>query len=314
MGRLAWATFLCALFSLSCGRSPVRSTGPGSARPAFGKTDTIVRETEMGTARIFFALPESGYDEVWFYFHGAGAVDASVVEKVERLAGRGGRAPAIVALTFGPRWTLTGPTEKRAFSATEVFWKEILPLVNERVEARARRVGIGYSQGGFNLLSLFADRPDFWDALVLINAAVAELSPASDDAAVKAYVARTRAYTPSQRLKSVFGFPLDRNIRVILEAWGAVSRSAEAWDRVEPIGRIASMPGRASLALPVLIACGRSDQFGFHEGSRRLAELLSADPNLRTDFYAGHHEDMPEAAVRDFLSWEAGVAAKGGRR
>jgi len=269
---------------------------------AYKETLSLSRATAMGTARIYIALPKSGFDEVWFYFHGAGEIDASCVELPMSFI-RNGRAalPAIVAVTFGPKWFLVDSTEKRRYSSSKIFWEEILPLIRSETGTTARCVGIGYSMGGFNLLSLFADRPSFWSSLVFVSPAIAELSPASDAGAVADYVARTKAYTPKQRLMAILGARLDNNIRVILDAWGEVTQSSETWARIAPLPRVASLPGISTLGLPILITCGVSDEYGFFEGSRKLASILGEDARLRTYYYKGRHGDIPTAEIAAFL-------------
>ena len=313
--KIQWA-ILAASFALVLACNTPNDHGrKAQAKPmTYQDTVEVSRDTKLGTAHAYIAIPLSGYDEVWLFFHGAGAVDASIIDIPKGFIAQGRRPPAIVAVTFGAKWTLTAETEKRTFSADGVFWDEVLPLIDECLGKEAKRVGIGYSQGGFNLLSLFADRPDYWSALVLINAAIAEISPADDQAAVDAYVAKARAYTLKQRIFSLFGAPLDHNIRIILKAWGEVSESADVWSRVAPIGRIERLPGRTAIDMPILIACDKSDTFGFAEGNRRLAELFGSDPKLRTVFFRGGHGDIPTSAIRDFFSAEAGLAVKPDRR
>jgi hypothetical protein len=301
--RIIGIILLFSTLLASCTGQTARGRRPEEASMAYKETLSLSRATAMGTAQIYIALPKSGFDEVWFYFHGAGAIDASGIRLPESFIQNGRTVlPAIVAVTFGPRWFLVDSTEKRAYSSSRIFWEEILPLVQREAGTAARHVGIGYSMGGFNLLSLFADRPSFWSSLVFVNPALAELSPVSDQAAVDGYVARTKAYTPRQRLMSILGARLDNNIRVILDAWGEVTQSSEDWVRISPLSRIASMPGISSLDQPILITCGLSDEYGFLEGSRKLAFALGEDKRLRTYYYKGSHSDIPTTEVAAFLA------------
>lgn len=270
-----------------------------------GYRDTQVLElgTELGPAIVYLALPDAPFEELWIFFHGSGKADASLIDLVRRFLPEGRPLPAIAVPSFGSQWNLTDRSDVRPFSSSAIFWNRILPLIEEGLGRDTRTIGIGYSMGGFNLLSLFADRPDAWDALAFLNPALTGLSPAASQEAVDAYVRRTKAYTAKQWLRSFFGYPLDTNIRAILEARGRlVTMSDEVWKELSPLSRLEAMEGRQGIRVPVLVAYATRDEFGFAEGGARLAELLSDDPALRVRPFRGGHADLPVAAVRDFLA------------
>lgn len=270
----------------------------------YQKTLTLTRETALGPATIYLALPEEGAQELWLYFHGAGTLQSSSVEQIRQFIPAGMAAPALAAVTFGDLWNLTDETEVHAFSSLELFWNDIVPLIEERTGSSVRKVGIGYSMGGFNLLSLFVDRPGYFDALVFMNPALDGLSPSADQKTVDAYVSRTKAYTRDQWIHSFFGGPrLDSNIRPILEARGRlVTKSNQRWEEVSPLARLERWEGRKDLQIPIFVAWAQHDIFGFAEGGAKLAELLGADPQLTVHPFDGGHLDLPVDAVAAFFA------------
>jgi hypothetical protein len=305
--RCLAAAVLCTVLCLSCGADSAPGSEPTHIVTGYRETHVLRLETAMGEAELYIDLPETPWKEVWFYFHGAGAADSARESVAKRFIKVGsGALPAIVSVTFGPTWFLVGPTERQPFSSSAIFWEQVLPLALRETGTSVRYVGIGYSMGGFNLLSLFADRPSFWDALVLINPAIADLSPNSSRSDLDKYVARTRSYTFKQGILALFGVPRDQNIRIIIDAWRGITRSEEVWSRVSPLRRIAALPGRGGLSLPILIACGVTDEFGFAEGSRLLAGMLAKDPALETLSRPGGHLDIPWREGGEFLARTGG--------
>jgi hypothetical protein len=301
--RLLWIPSIALSLFASC-KKTFQSTDTTQFTDArYARTIEIQQQTEMGMASIYVATPLKGNGEVLYYFHGGRDkdIDASVMEEVRNFIPPEIQAPAIVAVTFGQDWYLTPPTEKRSFSALRIFWDEILPRAEEITGKAVIRIGIGWSMGGFNLASLYADRPDKWDILVFLSPSVSVLSPVSSTDEISDYIRRTKTYSPMHLALSLFGVPLKGSISAILDEQRSITESKEIWASISPLERVHHIDAARKRSIPVLIRCGRSDSFGFFEGSSILASELGAFDKVTEQYFKGGHTMDSPSAVENFL-------------
>jgi pimeloyl-ACP methyl ester carboxylesterase len=156
--------------------------------------------------------------------------------------------------------------------------------------------------GGFNALSLFLDHPEYWDAVVLLSPAIADLSPYADKEEKIEYLKRTQAYSLKQSLKHMLlGRPFNTDrIDIILANWRGLAKNDMEWKLVNPLYRLQRLS--KSSTTEFFLSCGKKDPYGFKEGTKRATTLLNKI-GYRTEshFIRGRHMAIPYKKVSQFL-------------
>lgn len=185
---------------------------------------------------------------------------------------RGDRPPTVVTLSYGSTWLLT-PRGKRPDSGLLEDLMARLPEIEARTGAPRRRLLMGESMGGLNVLVLGLSRPAAFQKIAALCPGVYRDSPFSSPATLRAAIQRTGA-----------------NPRMALGIWllarQYLADDAE-WRRVSPL----SLIERAGPDDPALyLSNGLYDAYGNYEGSRLLAERATARgvPTQWRPLYGGH--------------------------
>jgi hypothetical protein len=180
--------------------------------------------------------------------------------------------PTVVTLSYGSTWLLT-PRGKRADSGLLEDLMRRLPEIEARTGAPRRRLLMGESMGGLNVLIAGLSEPTSFHKIAALCPGVYVDSPFGSLTRMRAGIERTGANP-----KTAFG--------IWLLARRYVADEAE-WRRISPL----SLIERAGPDFPALyLSNGLYDAYGNYEGSRLLAER-AVKRGVRTEWrplYGGH--------------------------
>lgn len=167
-------------------------------------------------------------------------------------------APTVVALSYGDSWLLT-PKGAREESGLLEDLMGRLPEIERKTGAPRRRLLLGESMGGLNVLIAGLSEPRVFSKVAALCPGVYVDSPFGSLSAMKAAIERTGANP-----KMAFG--------IWLLARRYLSGEAE-WRRVSPLSQIE----RAGPEFPALyLSNGLYDAYGNYEGTQLLAERAAA--------------------------------------
>ncbi len=197
---------------------------------------------------------------------------------------QGATPPTVVTLSYGPTWLLT-PKGRAAKSGLLDDIMRRLPAIEARIGAPRRRMLLGESMGGLNVLIAGLSYPGQFAKVAALCPGVYVDSPFAKLPTLFAALRRTGADP-----KIAFG------VRALAQTY--VADEAE-WRRISPMTLI----DRATPAYPKLyLSCGLYDAYGNFEGSERLARV-ARDHGVETEWaplYGGHCATDINA-VGDFL-------------
>jgi predicted esterase len=260
--------------------------------------------TTRGDAELCIATPKSWNRQTWFFLHGAGGNIESYKGFVRQILRHRNKDvfPNIIAISIGPKWFLVDHRSDPEINGSTLFWKKMVPAVKQTVPELGKIVALGHSMGGFNALSIFADRPDFWNAVVLVTPAIADLSPYASIGEKEKYVKRTNRRTWKQWMKHwLFNEKKTTEaIDIILENWRQLAKNDKEWRLINPLYRLEETPANTNTRF--FISCGKNDPFGFLEGSSLALKLLKdSGIGVESCFLAGGHMVIPDKKIFQFL-------------
>ncbi len=209
-----------------------------------------------------------GYDDpaqantrypVMFFLHG-------LFEDPERWVARGGaelldRAiakkdfPPCILVVASAGFTFYCDTLDGSHPYGRFYIEEFVPFVDKTYRTfgdRAHRLIAGSSMGGFGALKFAFQRPELFVAVAVHSAAL--LPDDMSKASMRAQRAMDRL---SGQLADLFGDPLDQNV----------------WNANNPMALAKKLKPDTGLA--IYFDCGSEDSYGFDEGCRELAQLLT---------------------------------------
>jgi pimeloyl-ACP methyl ester carboxylesterase len=167
----------------------------------------------------------------------------------------GALPPTVVELSYGPSWILTPKGEKADSGLLDDMMRR-LPAIEAAVGSPRRRMLMGESMGGLNVLIAGLTHPHDFAKVAALCPGVYTVSPFAPLSAIRATMARTGADP-----KTIAG--------VWLMARRYAATDAE-WRRIDPLVLIA----RAGPGHPALyVSNGLYDAYGNFEGSERLADM-----------------------------------------
>ncbi len=290
--------YLLLTICLSCtgGETPMDWT------QFYSETASNHWETPVGSLALSLSTPKSWNGQTWFFFHGAGGDSESwkgLIPKILTVRQYASH-PRIVSFSMGSKWFLVDRTSKQRLAANTLFWNEILPFVKNRFARLGKTTALGHSMGGFNALSVFLDNPDFWDTVVLISPAVADLAPYASQTEKENYVRRMKRNTLRQWLKS-FSKPDTRKIDGILGNWRNLVSDNQEWRRIDPLARLKNLDRRSNTRF--FVTAGKKDPFGFSEGVMKISAIL-AEKGISVKYHIsdGGHMALPQKEIAQFLN------------
>ena len=193
--------------------------------------------------------------------------------------------PAVVTLSYGSTWLLTPKGEKPASGLLDDLMAR-LPAIETKIGRPRRRLLMGESMGGLNVLIAGLSYPSRFAKVAALCPGVYKTSPFSSLATIRAAMERTGANP-----KVAFG--------VWMMARTYAANDAE-WQRVSPLALI----GRAGPDYPALyLSNGLYDTYGNFEGTERLADI-ARKRGVRTEWHPlyGGHCASDASSLAAFLS------------
>lgn len=180
--------------------------------------------------------------------------------------------PTVVTVSYGSTWLLTPKGEKSDSGLLDDLMAR-LPAIEAKVGRPRRRLLIGESMGGLNVLIAGLSYPSRFANVAALCPGVYSTSPFAPLSTIRATMERTGANP-----KTIFG--------VWMMARKYAANDAE-WQRVSPLALIE----RAGPAYPALyLSNGLYDVYGNFEGSQRLVEM-ARKRDVKTEWhplYGGH--------------------------
>jgi hypothetical protein len=178
----------------------------------------------------------------------------------------GVQEPVLIAVSFGPAWTLTELPSAHVAGAPALlpfFVDEVMPYLESQLLGTqsgsfdGTRYAYGKSMGGYNLAQIVTQRPEKFSRALMHCPGLFTVSPYATEAELLDYVLRTDA-------------DLDA---VKWGQWllGADAVNPEEWNANDPL-----QVGQGSLSSrspQLLVTYNTSDMFGFEEGAQRFIEL-----------------------------------------
>jgi pimeloyl-ACP methyl ester carboxylesterase len=195
------------------------------------------------------------------------------------------KPPTVVVVSYGPVWLLTPKNSQVENGLLDDFIAR-LPEIESKVGKPGRRILLGESMGGLNVLILGLSRPEMFSKIASLCPGVYLESPFSDYSTLRAAMKRTGADP-----KITYG--------VTQLAMKYVSNNEE-WNAINPI----SLIERADQSYPELyLSCGLYDKYGNFEGTEALANL-AMKRGVKTTWHPiyGGHCAVDVASLADFLS------------
>jgi pimeloyl-ACP methyl ester carboxylesterase len=189
--------------------------------------------------------------------------------------------PTVVTVSYGPTWILTPRGRKPESGLLEDFMRR-LPEIEARVGRPRRRILLGESMGGLNVLVAGLSYPSRFAKVAALCPGVYAVSPFASLSTMRAAMERTGAHP-----------------KVALAIWlmGRKFIADEGeWRRMSPL----ILVERAKPDYPALyLSCGLYDAYGNYEGTQRLASI-ARQHGVRTEWhplYGGHCAvDVPSLA------------------
>lgn len=221
---------------------------------------------------------------VIYYFHGLGGSvedlfkNRWLVDALEKAYGS--QLPVIVSLSLGNEGVMGDEANEIASSGLSQIEKAIAP------QRSFRRLLVGGSMGGHNVLRLGAAQPERLGAIAALCPAVASFN-GHHRGEVDAYIARHE--------------PLfDRDyFEKALAVYKRELPTAEIWDRNSPIKMLESGIYKN---IPIFYSVGIEDQLGFIEGGREFRDrALQAGVNVDYHEVHGPHCSADIPALLRFL-------------
>lgn len=247
-----------------------------------------VYEKQLETTSLKFTvfhMENENPDNVVYFFHGAGGDHLTWIENGKRIReswiNSSIKPPVVVSVSFGEKWNLT-PEHSEISSYLHLMKSEVFQFVETELGPFKQISGIGVSMGGFNLLQAVIDNPDFFDKILLISPAVADLNPYPSEKELIKYVQNSNSLTLKQKIKAFLtGKTPTENIERILYYWKLLVPDNKQWDDINPF---IQLPKKNRLPGEIIITCGLNDAYGFFDGSKKLYKLFK-EKSLDTQLF-----------------------------
>lgn len=195
------------------------------------------------------------------------------------------KPPTVVVISYGPVWILTPKNTQSESGLLDDFINR-LPEIESKVGKPSRRILLGESMGGLNVLISGLSRPEVFSKIASLCPGVYLDSPFSDFSTLRAGLKRTGADP-----KVAFG--LTRMAKQYFS-------NNEEWNAVNPI----SLIERADQSYPELyLSCGLYDKYGNFEGTEALANR-AIKKGVKTEWHPlyGGHCAIDVTSLADFLA------------
>jgi S-formylglutathione hydrolase FrmB len=185
---------------------------------------------------------------------------------------RGVKPPVVVTISYGPVWLLAPKGQQPAAGLLEDFMSQ-LPAIEAMAGAPRRRLLLGESMGGLNVLVAGLSHPSAFSRVAALCPGVYVSSPFSSWTTVRADLERTGA-----------------DPKIVAGVWLLGRRyvaNEDEWRRFSPLHLVS----RADARYPALyLSCGLYDGYGNFEGTQRLARTAAARGVTveRHPIYGGH--------------------------
>ncbi|MFN3944175.1 MAG: alpha/beta hydrolase-fold protein [Allosphingosinicella sp.] len=200
--------------------------------------------------------------------------------------------PTVVTVSYGPTWLLAPQGRKPDSGLLEDFLSR-LPEIEAQTGQPRRRMLLGESMGGLNVLIAGLSAPERFTKVAALCPGVYAVSPFASFSSMREGLVRTGA-----------------NPKVAFAIWTMARRyfaDDEEWQRASPLALIERVGANAP---DLYLSNGLYDRFGNFEGTLRLAERAAAR-GLPVEWYPlyGGHCGIDIVSLARFLTSEPHQAA-----
>lgn len=192
--------------------------------------------------------------------------------------------PTVVVVSYGPTWLLTPKGKQQESGLLDDFMAR-LPDIDKKIGAPRRRLLLGESMGGLNVLIAGLTHPRSFAKIASLCPGVYAISPFASFSAMRAALERTGADP-----KIGFG------VWILAKKYVA---DEDEWQRVSPINLIT----RANAQYPAMyLSNGLYDAYGNFEGTQMLADKAT-QRGVSVDWHPlyGGHCAIDVASLARFL-------------
>lgn len=213
--------------------------------------------------------------DVLFHFHGSGGSEQLWKERYypeqlrEYWKSHGLKQPIVVSISFGPIWLVSEKNSSDVSGILEMLRDEIIPAIEKKHGLSGRRLALGESMGGFNVLQLAMKTKLFSRAAILCAPVTDTIHPFSSEKEISQFVMNTYAGKYYSN-----GYPdlVPQRVKSSLELAKAFFPTLEEWNRANPFNLVLSSDTRS---LPEFyFAAGMIDEYALYEGNEKLTQFL----------------------------------------
>jgi Putative esterase len=198
--------------------------------------------------------------------------------------------PTVVSISFGPVWLLAEKnSDDNPSGLYEKVVKQIMPLIENSLKFKGKRVLLGESMGGLNGSELVLKSPALFKRAAILCPPMVKISPfsATLESDVQHYITETGA-DPARVGQMVF----------ISQAF---LKKDKDWENFSPLILGETKLGKNTP--PLYLSCGRSDEYGIFKGVQSFEELAkSKGVNVEWVPLDGGHCVVDVPSVSKFLA------------
>jgi pimeloyl-ACP methyl ester carboxylesterase len=262
--------------------------------PEDDTSNTVCSQAAVGSHKMKWCIQPTDRSKnpfVVYFFHGLTLDEhrwqtADFAQEIRAIwRAKGLTPPTVISISFGRVWLLTQTRDKKY----DFFVNSLMPYFEKMIGpvSAAQRIAVGESMGGFNVAQLFLKNPALFSRFAMHCPAITDVGPFDSDTDLWAFIKRTGADPLRVLLTKIIGLYEFKNEREWL-AHSAVYLADQA----------------KVLPTKVYLSCGNKDQFGFYEGTGRVAqEVANKTEGLQYVFIpGGDHGTVDTASLANFIS------------
>jgi enterochelin esterase-like enzyme len=196
--------------------------------------------------------------------------------------------PTVISVSFGPQWLLTEVVRGDRPTAMQLFLKEVMPQVEEKIGGvKGRRLLQGESMGGFNASQLLLKTDHLFERVALLCPGMSAVGPFASKQEVEDFFARNQPH-------------INRDwVQRILEWMKSEFPTPQDWANHNAIEQASQLNGRSPATY---VSCGQQDEYGFFEAAQKFVERAnSRGASIQWEPMKGGHCVFNTQAIAEFF-------------
>ena len=236
--------------------------------------------------------------DVVYFFHGIfmtakdWPMSSAIYDRVSKNWFKlGVRAPIVISISYGPIWMAVRKNTSPLSGRRDEIANRVIPGIEKSLRLNpTSRVGFGASMGGFNLTQITLRYPYLFNRVALVCPAILNLSPYASFSQVSDFV----------QLAQSRGTDAKRIYVLMYQIFGlGFLPNENEWSRVNIFNIVKYNIGQLP---PLFISTGRSDPYGFFEGSKDFVEVMQRqNRSIQWHPVEGKHCSFDSESLNKFL-------------